>query len=153
MTVVFDAEALLAFSFDELGAEEVEHWLDRVYDGEIDGFISTVNLAEFRYIAIRKTSAQQADAHIDELRDMGVDEYDSNDLWKAASELKARYSPSLGDTYAVATAKAIDTDNERSVSLLVGADDDYDVFEGEEEFMHLIERFRDEASYTGRRNP
>lgn len=74
MTVVFDAEALFAFSFDKPGAAAVERWLDRVYDGEIDGFISTVNLAEFRYIAIRQTSVQQADAHISELRDMGLDE-------------------------------------------------------------------------------
>jgi predicted nucleic acid-binding protein len=117
-----------------------------VYDGEISGVIFTINLAEFRYIAIRKTSVQQADAHIDELRDMGVTEYNSDALWETASELKATYSPSLGDAYAVATAKALDTDNERTVSLLVGADDDYDTFENEEEFMHLIERFRDEAA-------
>jgi ribonuclease VapC len=146
MTVVFDAEALLAFSFDEPGAGEVERWLDRVYDGEIDGVISTVNLAEFRYVAVRKTSVQQADAHIDELRDMGVDEYDSDDLWETASEVKATYSPSLGDAYAIAAAKALDTDSERDVRLLVGGDDDYDVFENEDEFVHLIERFRDEAA-------
>jgi ribonuclease VapC len=146
MTVVFDAEALLAFSFDETGAGEVERWLDRVYDGEIEGVISTINLAEFRYISIRKTSVRQADTHIDNLRDMGVTEYNSDDLWEAASELKATYSPSLGDAYAVATAKALDTDTETNIHLLVGADDDYDVFEREEGFEHLIERFRDEAA-------
>jgi ribonuclease VapC len=145
MTVVFDAEALLAFSFDEPGADEVEHWLNRVYDGEIDGYTSTINLAEFRYIAIRKTSVEQADAHIDDLRDMGVTEYNIDDLWESASELKAMYSPALGDAYAIATAKALDNDSERNSTLLVGADDDYDVFENEEGFKHLIKRFRDES--------
>ena len=145
MTVVFDAEPLLAFSFDEHGAGEVEHWLDRVYDGELTGYISTVNLAEFRYIATRETSVEQADAHIDNLRDMGVTEYNIDGLWKDASDLKAVYSPSLADAYAVATARDLDTDDERNVTLLVGADDDYDVFVDNEEFNHLIERFRDES--------
>lgn len=50
MTVVFDAEALIAFSFDEPGAGEIELWFDRVYDGHLDRYISTINLAEFRSI-------------------------------------------------------------------------------------------------------
>jgi predicted nucleic acid-binding protein len=144
MTVVFDAEALLAFAFDELGADEVERWLDRVYDGDADGYISTINLAEFRYIAVRKASAEQADAHITALRNMGVAEYNIDALWETASEVKAEYSPSIGDAYAVATAKALDDDDEQDVTLLVGADDDYDAFEEDETFEHLIERFRDE---------
>lgn len=95
MTVVFDAEALLAFSFDEPGASEVERWLDHVYNGERDGYISTVNLAEFRYVATRRASVKQADAHIDALRDMGVTVYNIDDLWETAAELKATYSPSI----------------------------------------------------------
>lgn len=146
MTVVFDAESLLAFSFGEQGAGEVERWLDRVYDGELDGYTSTINLAELRYIAIRETSAKQADAHIDDLRDMGLNEYNIDDLWKTASDLKATYSPSIGDAYAIAAAKDLDTDDERDVTLLVGADDDYDVFEDEAGFKHLIERFRDKSA-------
>jgi predicted nucleic acid-binding protein len=146
MTVIFDAEPLLAFSFDEQGAGEVERWLDCVYDGERDGYISTINLAEFRYIAARKASLEQADAHINDLRDMGVTEYNIDDLWEAASDLKATYSPSIGDAYAVATAKDLDNDDARNVTLLVGADGDYDVFEDDEGFKHLIERFRDEPA-------
>jgi len=143
MTVVFDAEPLLAFSFDEQGAEEVERWLDRVYDGEIDGYVSSINLAEFRYIAAREGSVERADAQINDLRDMGMTVYDIDRLWEPVSDLKATYSPSIGDAYAVAAAKNLDNDDERDVTLLVGADDDYDVFEEDEGFSHLIERFRD----------
>jgi hypothetical protein len=53
---------------------------------------------------------------------------------------------SIGDAYAVATASDIDNDSDRDVILLVGADDDYDVFEDETGFEHLIERFRDESA-------
>ncbi|MFB6184730.1 MAG: PIN domain-containing protein [Haloarculaceae archaeon] len=114
MTVVFDAEPLLAFSFDEPGAGEVERWLDRVYDGEIDGYISTVNLAEFRYVAALEASVEEADAHIDDLLDMGLTEYDIDDLWRTASDLKATYSPAIGDAYAVATAKGLRTSSSAS---------------------------------------
>lgn len=145
MKIVFDAEPLLAFAFDEPGAETVEDVLDDVYDGEIDGYVTTINLAEFRYIATRRVSREAADTHINNLTQMGVTEYKIDTLWETASDLKATYSPSLGDAYAVAAAKAEDND-ERDVSLLVGADDDYDVFEEKKEFRHLIKRFRDDSA-------
>jgi predicted nucleic acid-binding protein len=144
MTVVFDAEPLLAFAFDEPGAAEVERWLDRVYDSDIDGYVTTINLAEFRYIATRHASKERADAHIADLLDMGVAVYDIDSLWRSASELKATYSPSLGDAYAVATAREIDAEGV-ATTLLVGADDDYDIFERTDEFGPLIERFRDDS--------
>lgn len=77
MTVVFDAEALLAFRSDRPGASEVERWPERVSSGDLDGYIATINLTEFRYIATRRSSVEQADAHIDALRDMGPTEYRS----------------------------------------------------------------------------
>lgn len=59
-------------------------------------------------------------------------------------QLKATYSPSIGDAYALTAAK--DIDNGDNVTLLVDADDDYDVFEDEERYTHLIERHRDESA-------
>lgn len=146
MTVLLDAEPLLAFAFDEPGADVVEHWLDRVYDGEINGYVTTVNLAEFRYVAVRKAAVERADAHLDNLRDMGVTEYGVDGLWEAASEVKATYSPSLGDAYAVAAASALDTEVDDDVTLLVGADDDFDAFASDERFSHLIERVRNDSA-------
>lgn len=145
MTVVFDAEPLLAFAFDEPGADEVERRLDSVYDGEVDGYVTTANLAEFRYVAARLSSANQADAHIERLERLGLTEFGIDDLWREASTLKARFSPSLGDAYAIAAAARLD-DGERDVTLLVGADDDFDVFEGSGEYGHLVERFRHEPA-------
>lgn len=75
---------------------------------------------------------------------MGVSEYDIDGLWRDASELKATYGSSLGDAYAVAAARAIDND-EHTVTLLVGADDDYELFGADEQFAHLIRRFREES--------
>lgn len=75
MTIVFDAESLLAVSVDETGAGEVERWFNRVYDGELDGYVSTLNLAESRCIAARDATGEQVDALFDDLRDMGVTEF------------------------------------------------------------------------------
>ena len=100
------------------------------------GVQSTINLAEFRYIAARNASPEAADAYIADLRRMGVEEYPVDSLWKRVSEVKANYTVALGDAYALAAAEAV------GGTLLVGADDDYDVFEDHEVFGDLIERFR-----------
>jgi len=146
MTVVFDAEPLLAFMLDEQGADTVERWLDRVYDGEVAGYITTINLAEFRYVVTRKASVERADTHIDNLRAMGLTEYNIDALWEDVSHIKAMYSPPLGDAYALAAANALDSGGAGHVTLLVGAEDDYDVFEDDDQFSHLIERFRDKPA-------
>lgn len=102
-----------------------------------DGLVTTINLAEFRDIAARNTSPEAADAYIADLRRMGVDEYAVDSLWKRVSEVKAEYTVALGDAYALAAAADV------GGTLLVGADDDYDVFADHEVVGDLIERFRD----------
>ena len=144
MTVVFDAEPLVAFAFDEPGAETVEDWLDRVYDGDRAGYVATVTLAEVRYVAARKASPEQADAHIRRLRELGLSEYEIDGLWRTAAELKRRHALAVVDAYAVAAA--VDLDADEDVTLLVGADDDFDAVENDPDRQHLIERFRTDAA-------
>lgn len=146
MTVVFDAEPLLGLAFDEPGAGTVQSRLDDVYDGETDGYTTTVNLAEFRYVATRRASLEQADNHIEILRQMGLATYGVDELWDVASELKAAHTISLGDAYAVGAAEQLATDTADGVTLLVGADDDFDAVEGNSGFQHTVERFRDEPA-------
>ena len=145
MTVVFDAEPLLAFAFDEPGAEAVEEWLDRVYDGDRAGYVATITLADVRYIAARKASPEEADTHIRRLRELCLTECEIDDCWQTASELKRKYALAVGDAYAVAAAVDVDADRER-VTLLVGADDDFDAVENDPDRQQLVERFRTEAA-------
>ena len=144
MTVVFDAEPLVAFAFDGPGAETVEAWLGRVYDGDRAGYVATVTLAEVRYVAARKATVERADTHIRRLRELGVQPYDIDGLWQSASTLKAEYTLSVGDAYAVAAAAALGDKRER-VTLLVGGDDDFDAFEADSDFAPRIEWFRTES--------
>ena len=144
MTVVFDAEPLIAFAFDEPGAATVEEWLDRVYHGDRAGYVATITLAEVRYIAARKASPEQADAHIRRLREVGLTEYEIDDCWRTASELKRKHALAVGDAYAVAAAVDLDGDCE-GVTLLVGADDDWDTFAADFDFPPQIERLSTET--------
>lgn len=105
----------------------------------VDGYVSTTNLTEFRYIAARNASPEAADAYIADLRRMGVEAYGIDSLWKRVSGVKASYTVALGDAYALAAAEDL------GGTLLVGADDDCDVFLDHEVFGDLIERFRETA--------
>lgn len=130
MSVVFDAQALLALYLGEKGAERVEDLLKRVLEGEITGIINAVNLAELYYILARKSS-KVAEEKERNLRGYGVKviPVQDDDLWKNAALLKAKNTLSLADAFALATAK-----KHRAV-LVTGQDPD---FKGLKDFM--IER-------------
>ena len=142
MTVVFDAEPLLAFAFDEPGAEPVERRLNRVYDGDTTGYVTSVNLAEVRYVAARRVTRQAADTHVDTLLGGGLRIYQVDGLWRTVSAIKQSHAVALGDAYAVAAAEQI-ADSEGSTTLLVGADDDYDSLAKTPQFNFITERFRE----------
>jgi predicted nucleic acid-binding protein len=131
-TVVFDTEPLVAYFCNEPGSDLVERYLDAV-EGFAEGFISAVNLAEVHYIVRAIDGEERADAVVDVLRESGIRRVDTEETWATAADFKSRYSPALGDAFALGTAATVDG------LLLVGADDDYD---GISEVP--IVRFRDE---------
>jgi len=53
-------------------------------------------------------------------RRAGIRRVDTEQTWASAADFKFRYSPALGDAFALGTAAYVDG------MLLVGADDDYD---------------------------
>lgn len=116
MKVVFDTEVILKFYLDEAGAETVESYLSKVRKGEIEGFMSAINLTELYYILYRK-SPEIAEEKLTNLRNFGVKQVDvKGDSWKEAAKIKAMHSLSLADAFAVATAKQL------NAKLLIGRD-------------------------------
>jgi len=63
-----------------------------------------------------------AGATVGETGSAGVGEFqvDTEETWRHAADCKFRYSPALGDAFALGTAVHVDG------TLLVGADDDFD---------------------------
>jgi predicted nucleic acid-binding protein len=119
VTIVFDAEPLVAYFCNEPGSDTVEVYINAI-EGSADGFISAVNLAEVHYIVRAIDSEERADAVIDVLEESGIRRVDTEETWPSAADFKFRYSPALGDAFALGTAAHVDG------MLLVGADDDYD---------------------------
>ena len=130
--VVFDAEPLIAHADDEPGSDVVERHLDAVATEDATGYVSRVNLTEFRYTIARKYDRPTADAYLDWLTDLGIEPVDVEAVWTAAAEYVLTYNPALGDAFALATADDV------GATLLIGGDDDYD-----EVTDVSIERFRD----------
>jgi predicted nucleic acid-binding protein len=111
MKKVIDTEALLAFYLGETGADKVEQILIQSHDGSLECFLNIVNLSEFYYILARK-SEDIAEEKERNLRGFGVKvvPVDDDSLWREAARIKASYSLSLADAFAVATAMVLKAD-------------------------------------------
>ncbi|SDY77892.1 PIN domain-containing protein [Halopenitus persicus] len=137
---VFDTEAIIAFLYNEPGHEAVAEFLDEVFTGDADGFLTETNASEAFYLVARfegvddvptDASLREADRDIRALERQGL-ELEAAD-WRLAAEVKADGSISLADAYAVALA------HERDATLVAGADDDFD----ELPIEVALQRFRD----------
>lgn len=133
-TIVFDTEPLIAYFCDEPGSDTVETYIDAV-ERTADGYISAVNLAEVHYIVRAIDDKERAETVVAMLEESGIKRVDTTDVWPEAADFKYRYSPALGDAFALGTAAHVDG------TLLVGADDDYDSVTDVE-----LERFRTESA-------
>lgn len=118
-TVIFDTEPLVAYFCNEPGSDTVETYLEAV-EGAADGYISAINLAEVHYIVRAIDGEERADAVVEILDESGIRRVDTEQTWPIAADFKFRYSPALGDVFALATAADVDG------TLLVGADDSFD---------------------------
>jgi len=106
LSVVLDTEGLLIFYLDEPGAETLEKYLERIQAGELTGYLSVINLAEFYYILFRR-DPRLADEKEKNLRAycLKIVPVTDDRLWREASLIKAEHALSLADSFAVATAK------------------------------------------------
>lgn len=130
--IVFDAEPLLAYYWNESGSGVVDNYLREIERGDHDGAISSVTCTELHY-HVARDDTDLADAFLDRarnwLRVVGAD-----DLWQTAAWYKREHACALGDAYSLATADELDA------TLLVGADDDFETVESV-----TVEQFRTDA--------
>jgi predicted nucleic acid-binding protein len=115
--LTFDTEPLVGFFFGEANAKPVINLLEKVQQGDVEGYISIVNLTEVFY-AIARKDKKSADEKIRLLRVFGlkVVPLEDNGVWREAALIKNKYALSLGDSFAVATAQAF------KAKLVVGSD-------------------------------
>jgi len=118
--VVFDSEAILTFYLGEKGSEFVKDLLDTIQKGGADGFLNIINLAEVYYILYR-ADPEIAEEKEESLRLYGLKimPVDDDAMWREASKIKAKYTLSLADAFAAATAKTL------KAKLIVGSDEEF----------------------------
>jgi predicted nucleic acid-binding protein len=116
-TLTFDTEPIVAYFFGEAGAEPVIDLLEKIQNGDAYGYVNIVNLTEV-YYAIARKDKKTADEKIDKLHLFGLKivPVEEGGLWREAALMKNKYTLSLGDAFAVATAQALKS------KLVVGND-------------------------------
>lgn len=129
--VVFDAEPLIAYYWDEPGSDAVESMIGRVENGELNGSVNTVTCAEVRYVCGRD-DPQTANAYVTRIRDW-CDVVTAEAVWESAANYKRDSTIALGDAFTVATAAASEA------TAYTGGDTDFD------DIDVRVKRFRQEG--------
>jgi ribonuclease VapC len=93
----------------ESGYKKVKSLLKSCQDGTLTGFICQINLGEVYYKSIRAVGIERARQFLDnfERLPLAILVPDRDLIWKAA-EIKAEFSISYADCFAVATAIGLD---------------------------------------------
>ena len=104
--VVLDSWATIAYLEDEASAERVADIIADAHEEEIPLLMSVVNAGEVWYIIARESSVADADASINQLRDLGIEFVDADwNLAKDAGYFKSKNKMSFADCFAAALAK------------------------------------------------
>ena len=104
--VVLDSWAIIAYLEDEASAERVADIIADAHEQDIPLLMSVVNAGEVWYIVARESSVADADASINQLRDLGIEFVDADwNLAKDAGYFKSRNKMSFADCFAAALAK------------------------------------------------
>lgn len=118
--LTFDSEAILAFYLGEEGGEVVKENLEKIQNGDAEGYINILNLTEIYYI-LHRVDPKLAEEKQRNLRLYGlkVIPIEDDDLWREAARIKGKHSLSLADAFAAATAKILKS------TLMVGSDKEF----------------------------
>jgi ribonuclease VapC len=104
--VVLDSWATIANLEDEASAERVADIIADAHEEKIPLLMSVVNAGEVWYIIARESSVADADASINQLRDLGIEFVDADwNLAKDAGYFKSKNKMSFADCFAAALAK------------------------------------------------
>jgi uncharacterized protein len=103
--IVFDSHAILKWAQMEPGYKRVKSLLKACQESTLTGFINQINLGEVYYKSIRAVGIERARQFLDNFERLPLTILvpDRDLVWKAA-EIKAEFSISYADCFAVATA-------------------------------------------------
>ncbi|ADY55398.1 PilT protein domain protein [Syntrophobotulus glycolicus DSM 8271] len=125
---VLDACALLAIINNEQGADRVEGILREALEGNTVVYMNKINLYEVYYGIYRVDGQTNADKVYQIIQKQPIDIIDvfSDDVFREAARLKAKYKISLADSIALGEASM------RNASLLSSDHHEFDIVEQQE---------------------
>ena len=104
--IVLDSWAVIAYLEDEQAAEKVADIISDAHEESIPLLMTVVNAGEVWYIVARETSADEADASIKQLRDLGIEFVEADwNLAKDAGYFKSKNKMSFAECFAAALAR------------------------------------------------
>ena len=103
--ILFDSYAILKFYQDESGADKVEKLLISSLQGDIQAYMSEINLGEVYYKTIRRLGLEPAKNYLEHFYELPIQVVSpTSEIILSASEIKAEHTISYADCFAVATA-------------------------------------------------
>ena len=130
---IVDACALIAFLYDEQGADKMQAVLEAAYAGTVDVFMHKLNVLEVYYNIFKaegKDNAQLFYSQMNELPITIINSISDSTFWEAG-RLKATYRMSLADAIAVAESSTI------KAALLTSDHHEFDVIDEKEEIEFM----------------
>jgi len=125
---VLDSYALLAFFRNEEGGEKIEQLLNEAAADKNELYLSCINAGEVFYMSVRKDGNAKADLVWKALLQFPVHIIDIDlESSLAAAKIKAKYSISYADAFAVALTI-------KKKATLITGDDEFDLLTGETNF-------------------
>lgn len=109
MKIILDTLPLIAYFKGEQGYEHIRGLLRKIEDGEIDGFISSITLAEVYYKYFREAGEEIAMMRTDQLRFSSLQIVPIDDrVALLAGEIKGKHAIPIADAVIGATVMILD---------------------------------------------
>lgn len=116
---VLDSYALLAYLRAEPGGGEVKSLLEKAQTGQVEAYLSLINLGEVVYIVERRMGTAVAAEVIEKVHSLPVLITDADEKRVLdAAHIKANHAISYADAFAVALARELD-------ALVITADPEF----------------------------
>jgi predicted nucleic acid-binding protein len=121
---ILDTFALLAYLRDEPAATHIEKLLENAGQGKCRLHLSIINLGEILYITERRGGVTKAQDALAVLRQLPIEVLPADEQTVfAAAHIKANYTISYADSFAVAAAQTVD-------GMIVTGDPEFGAVEG-----------------------
>jgi len=102
-SVIFDSFALIAHFRNETGTDYISELFSELALGNIDGYVSMINIGEVYYMIHRKSNKANAEKALEIIQTLPIEIVEADwDATYEAAKLKSKYRISYADAFAAA---------------------------------------------------